>query len=287
MRTSLVIGFDSAWSLNNSGGIVGVFVTENGEINSLGEPIVKNQEGAACLIEKWQEAHNPKSTVILIDQPTIVPNSHGQRPVENIVGSPISRRYGGVQSSNRSKKELFGDSAPIWEFLMKFDGACNPVRNFPNQHRKSYVIETYPALAMIAMGWLPADNHINPRATGRLPKYNPDNRRRFSYEDWRFVCHQTAISMGKQGLSHLEKWITNAENNESPRKQDQDCLDACICLLIGMHLVGKKDCLFVGDMDTGYIVVPYGESLHKELAVRCEISGRKPDEWLHKFKMSC
>jgi len=42
MRTSLVIGFDSAWSLNNSGGIVGVFVNKNGENISLGDPIVKD-----------------------------------------------------------------------------------------------------------------------------------------------------------------------------------------------------------------------------------------------------
>jgi predicted RNase H-like nuclease len=287
MNTTLIVGFDSAWSLNNSGGIVGVFVTENGENISLGDPTVVNQEDAACLIKAWQKAHRAKSTLILIDQPTIVPNMHGQRPVENIIGSPISRRYGGVQPSNRSKKELFGDNAPIWEFLKEFDGACNPIQSFSSQHRNNNVIETYPALAMIAMGWLPDDNHIYPRETGRLPKYNPDNRRNFSYDDWRFVCHQTALGIGSLGLSRLEKWLTNVENNESPRKQDQDCLDACICLLIGMHLVREKDCLFVGDMVAGYMVVPYGVTLHKELVVRCEITGRKPVEWLHKFKMSC
>lgn len=290
MRTSLVIGFDSAWSLNNSGGIVGVMVAENGEIISLGDPIVENQEGAAYLISKWQKAHHAKSTVILIDQPTIVPNMHGQRPVENIVGTPVGRRYGGTQSSNRSKQELFGDEAPIWTFLRNFDGPFNPMESCHIQERTNCVIETYPVLAMIAMGWLLNDDHQrNPRATGRLPKYNPDkDRRKPSFiGDWKFVCHQTALGMNRHGLLHLEKWLTKAGNSESPRKQDQDCLDACICLLMGMHLVGKKDCLFVGNMATGYMVVPYGETLYKELAVRCEITGRDSVEWLHKFKMSC
>jgi len=218
-----------------------------------------------------------------------VPNKDGQRPVENIVGAPISRRYGGVQSSNRSKHELFGDGAPIGTFLGNFDGPFNPMESCHNQGHTNCVIETYPVLAMIAMGWLLNDDHQrNSRATGRLPKYNPANRRKFSYEDWRFVCHQTALGMEKLGLSHLGEWLTNAENNESPLKKDQDCLDACICLLVGMHMVGKHDCLFVGNMDTGCMVVPYGVTLHQELAMRCMQSNpiRQPDDWITKFKMA-
>lgn len=287
MRTSLVIGFDSAWSLNNSGGMVGAVMANNDQRSSLGAPLVVNHVEAAKQINQWQKEYHATSTLILIDQPTVVPEKVRQRPVENIVGSPINRRYGGVQSSNRSKEELFGDSAPIWEFLKKFDGACNPIQSFPNQHRKNYVIETYPALAMIAMDWIPDDNHINPRATGRLPKYNPANRRKFSYEDWRFVCRQTALGMKKFALEDLEMWLNTAGNKESPQKQDQDCLDACICLLVGMQMAAHEDCLLVGNMDTGCIVVPYCQTLYQELAVRCEKSNpkRHPGDWIKKFKL--
>ena len=64
----------------------------------------------------------PTSTIILLDQPTIVKNLTGQRPVENIVGSAISRRRGGMQPANTSKENMFGKDAPIWPFLTRFGG---------------------------------------------------------------------------------------------------------------------------------------------------------------------
>jgi hypothetical protein len=50
----------------------------------------------------------------------------------------------------------------------------------------------------------------------------------------------------------------------NPRKCDHDGLDACICLLVAHYLADGKVCLLVGDMDTGYIVVPHYEELSKE-----------------------
>jgi hypothetical protein len=49
---------------------------------------------------------------------------------------------------------------------------------------ESLVFETYPVLAMIALGWTLPDS----RPTGRLPKYNPQRRQTFSTDDWRHVC---------------------------------------------------------------------------------------------------
>lgn len=43
-----------------------------------------------------------------------------------------------------------------------------------------------------------------------------------------------------------------------------------ICLLVALYLVEKKECLMVEDLDAGYILVPYGNSLSKELEIRCE-----------------
>lgn len=287
MHTSLVIGFDSAWSMKNSGAMVGALKTGN-HWRSLGIPLVVNLEEAANLIKGWQEKHQPITTLILIDQPTVVPNMRGQRPVENIVGSSVSRRYGGVQPSSRSKQELFGDDAPIWAFINSFDGACNPTNlSCLHQKRQNCVIETYPALAMLAMGWVLVDNHQRPRATGRLPKYNPANRKQFSITDWEFVCRQTASGMQKFALKDLSNWLRYAEKNTSPRKEDQDCLDACICLLVGMLMAANEQCLFVGNEGTGYMVVPHGETLHQELTSRCEnsIPARFPNDWLVQFRM--
>ena len=87
---------------------------------------------------------------MLLDQPTIVRNAEGQRPVENIVSSPVGLRYGGMQPSNTSKADMFGPNAPVWQFLNQFGGATDPL--FLSGDSK--VLETYPVLIMIALGWL-------------------------------------------------------------------------------------------------------------------------------------
>ena len=54
---------------------------------------------------------------MLLDQPTIVKNATGQRPVENLVASSVSLRYGGMQPANTARVEMFGKSTPVWSFV--------------------------------------------------------------------------------------------------------------------------------------------------------------------------
>lgn len=209
----------------------------------------------------------------MLDQPTIVRNATGQRPVENLVGAPISLRYGGVQPANTSKKEMFGKDAPLWPFLKKFGESTNPLSPLG----ETLTIETYPVLAMVAMGWTMTDE----RTTGRLPKYNPKRKRTFSLSDWRYVCSKASEEFKTRGLNLSSTWLDSAIRNNSPSKSDQDGLDACVCLLIALHFVERKGCLMVGNLQTGYMVVPYSTALHSELETRCRKTGRVPSEWIH------
>ena len=52
---------------------------------------------------------------------------------------------------------------------------------------------------------------------------------------------------------------------------------------MAVYLEERKDCLMVGDMQTGYIVVPHSAALYGELATRCETTGRVPPKWVRKF----
>lgn len=288
MITTLIIGFDSAWSDNNRGAIVGVLRKQDGTYLSLGEPLAVNFGEATQQIKEWQDKCCPTTTLILIDQPAIVKNSTGQRDVENIVSSPVSRRYGAVQPSNRSKLDMFGDGAPIWEFTAKFGDPCDPTKLLRHHLPAVCVIETYPVLTLIAMNWI-LSNH---RPSGRLPKYNPD-RGTFNLDDWRFVCNNASDVFAQIGLPHLVKWIGAARDNplstsRRERKQLQDRLDACICLIVGLRLISGEDCMFVGNMESGYMVIPYESerTLYQELEKRCAKTGRPDVGWLHKFKIS-
>jgi predicted RNase H-like nuclease len=273
--TTLLVGFDSAWTSTNSGALVGVLHSDDGTVHGLGVPQIVDYREAEGVILKWQAEQVPVATIVLLDQPTIVKNVAGQRPVENIVGSPVSLRYGGMQPANTAREEMLGKEAPVWPFLRRFGGPADPLEPIADTR----VFETYPVLAMIALGWILPDS----RAAGRLPKYNPERKKTFSISDWQYVCGRLLGAFSGRGLTDIVQWINRAAQNTSPRKCDQDGLDACLCLLVALYLAERKGCLMVGDRQTGYIVVPYGAELHEELDARCNRIGWVPSEWVRKF----
>lgn len=270
---SLLVGFDSAWTATNSGALVGVLVRNDGTLQELGLPAIVDYPKAEHIILEWQEEYSPTSTIVLLDQPTIVKNALGQRPVEHIVSSIVSRRYGGMQPANTGKREMFGIEAPLWPFLSKFGGAADP----SVQSRGSQVFETYPVLVLISLGWTLTDSR---RATGRLPKYNPARAQTFSRSDWEHVCFRVRDSVLQYGLNEIGGWVGRIAGIESPRKADQDRLDACLCLLAALHAAEGKECLVVGDQETGHILVPYSGSLCAELELRCQKTRRTPSDWV-------
>jgi len=276
--TTLLVGFDSAWTRTNSGALIGVLHRDDGTFSELGPPRIADYCKAEGVILKWQAEEKPAATIVLLDQPTIVKNATGQRPVENLVGSPVSLRYGGMQPANFSKEEMFGKEAPVWLFLNRFGGAANPLEPVA----QTRVFETYPVLTMIALGWTLTDS----RATGRLPKYNPERRKTFSISDWRHVCRQASNAFHDRALTGIVRWIDDASGIGSPRKSDQDRLDACLCLLVALYLAERKDCLMVGDWQTGYIVVPHDAALSMELETRCRRTGRTPSGWVRAFRLA-
>lgn len=267
----LLIGFDSAWTPNNSGAIAAVLYRDDGTLQEIGEPQVANYPQAEEIIAHWQTQFPDAATLIMVDQPTIVLNSVGQRPVEGIVAPSVSVRLGGMQPANLGRTEMFGPQAPVWKFLRRFGAQANPF--LPAD---TVVYETYPVLTLIALGCtLPHE-----RATGRLPKYNPARTKTFSLGDWQHVCAFASSAFLSKGLRETAKWLDDAGSKATPRKADQDALDACLCLLAAIHVAEGRDGLFVGDVQTGYIVAPYRQSLFDELAARCRETGRNPAEYV-------
>jgi predicted RNase H-like nuclease len=172
---------------------------------------------------------------------------------------------------------MFGKCAPIWPFLARFGGPADPLETVGDTR----VIETYPVLAMIALLWTLPDT----RPRGRLPKYNPERRTTFSILDWQHVCRQASGAFRERGLIEIVRWIDNAAIKTSPRKSDQDGLDACVCLLVALILAERKECLMVGNRQTGYIVVPHHAELRAELTARCDQTAREPSEWVRVFRL--
>jgi predicted RNase H-like nuclease len=122
------IGFDSAWtdSSKNPGAITG-FVIEDGGPGIFFPPSLATFDQAARSIEGWSA--DADYVLIAIDQPTVVPNHDGCRPVDRVAGSLVSGLRGGVQPARRggSGASMFGDSAPIWRFLSTIGAVQNPI----------------------------------------------------------------------------------------------------------------------------------------------------------------
>lgn len=274
----LLVGFDSAWTAHNRGGLVAVLRAANGRIEELGIPHSVTFEEAAPVIKEWQDRLKPAHTLILLDQPVIVENDTGQRAVERIVSSPISKHGGGMQPAYKGKAAMFGSDAPIWPFLGEFGGAADPLVGVADVA----VYEAYPCLNLIALEWLlPCGGVCN-----RLPKYNPANSAKFSLHDWQHVCWHLSEELGTLGLVELPQWLDELKTLGQPHKADQDRLDACLCLITALHLADQRACLMVGDAATGYVVVPHGDTLHRELTDRCLKLGRDPAEWVREFRLS-
>ena len=275
VRSKLLVGFDAAWTAKRRGALVGILVRNNGGYEELGPPRIANYQEACELITQWQCDHSPSLTLVLLDQPTIVKNSKGQRPVEKIVGAAISRRYGGMQPASVSKAEMFGPAAPVWAFLDRFRGPANLLGGA----FLSGVVETYPALVLIALNWTLPDS----RPSGRLPKYNPKTKT-FLRSDWEYVCRSVRAAMSDHGLKEVAKWADQAQRGK-PCKESQDCLDACLCLLVALYLAEGKECLMVGDQESGYIVVPHADQLRIELERRCNKIAWTPGEWVRRIRL--
>jgi predicted RNase H-like nuclease len=243
----VLIGFDSAWtdSLRNPGAIAAC-VLDGGQHTTFHQPRLATFGEALRFTEKVTAEAD--FVLIAIDQPTVVPNLDGCRPVDRVAGSVISRLGGGVQPARRGGMgaAMFGDGAPIWKFLANVNAIQNPLeaRRAPSGR---FLMEVFPALALPAI--VPT---IWERR--RAAKYNPAASK-FDPPDWPIVASGVATFVRGLGADDLAEWVNEQASREAPRKADQDHLDAAICLAIALawRLGPPSNTLQIGDEQAGYM----------------------------------
>ena len=156
----------------------------------------------------------------------------------------------------RSKVEMFGPEAPIWQFLRRIDALENPPQS-RSAASGCHAIEVFPALALPAL-----EPAILERK--RAARYNPANRRRFSLPDWRLVALAASRHAAALRLNGLSDWARDLAELQKPTKTDQDCLDAAICLIIALHWrrAPRNQVTVIGDAQSGYMVSPVTHATH-------------------------
>lgn len=245
-KSLCLVGFDSAWTDNaKHPGAISAALYDGARVRLEVTPRLATFDQAATMIEDL--AGQADVTLIALDQPTIVPNLTGMRPVEKVAGSVVNAIGGGVQPANRSRTTMFGDDAPIWRFLARIGARQNPPAARVSIHGR-FLIEVFPALVLPS--WLPNfDSRIG------AAKYNPAQKRKFLLSDWKAVCGVVAERAAGVGLSAIAAWAVEVGDKAHPVKADQDRLDAALCLLMAVHwrFAPSEEVMCIGDAARGYI----------------------------------
>lgn len=63
--TTLLVGFDSAWTANHRGALVGVLHVQGGTFKELGSPRIANYREGEDAILKWQAELGPRQSYCL------------------------------------------------------------------------------------------------------------------------------------------------------------------------------------------------------------------------------
>lgn len=251
--STVIFGFDSAWTdaPKAPGAICAVAFDDHGQANFY-EPQLVSFAQARTLIDDLRKAF--AVSLVALDQPTVVPNPTGSRPVDKVAASLISFVGGGVQPANRSKIGMFCDDAPIWSFISGLSATEDPIlaRTASAGH---FLIEVFPALALPAL-----DDGFAQRL--RAPKYNPQNRKKFRLEDWQAVARVVERSAERLNVHGFAEWAHRMRNVAQPRKSDQDKLDAALCALTGLFWRAgpAAQSAMLGDVENGYMVTPISDA---------------------------
>jgi predicted RNase H-like nuclease len=252
----IYIGFDAAWADSpKAPGAICAIGIEDGNVARFHSPQLVSFDQAFTFIQHVRSGDS--NTLIALDQPTVVPNLTSMRPVERVAASLVSWLGGGVQPSNRGRLGMFSSASPIWRFLTALEAVEDP-----EQARIAasglYLMEVFPALA--------------PGFFGRLgaPRYNPDRRKTFRANDWARVAEAAAQEASALSCYELAAWCKEAGKIARPRKADQDMLDAALCLLIALRwrLRPRAASLLLGDLASGYMVVPASPEVREYLTKR-------------------
>jgi len=173
MTRMVLTGFDSAWTRGNRGAIAHLIV--DGLERTFPHPqTVSFSEALTCIeaVGSGAALH-----VIAIDQPLIVPNATGSRPVEGVFRPILGRMGGAIQPSSRGRVGMFDDGAPIWQFLRALNAPIDPML-IPGALAGRLAFEAYPVAAQI--GFATESGKLK-----RLHKYNPGRRKTFTNCGWR------------------------------------------------------------------------------------------------------
>jgi predicted RNase H-like nuclease len=246
-------GFDSAWGTRQRGAVFHLVRAERG---------ARLDVDTWCAGVAWSDALERLSPntmhlethVIAIDQPLLVPNATGSRPVDLSLARALMKDYAlGAHAANRANA-CFGASAGIWTLLSALDqhGYVHDPAPVAEQRAGRFYFECYPNASLV--GWL-----------DKRPRYKVRLKNR---EAW------SEVVAFLRSLEDAELPLTNARDaipeDLPPTKPNEDKLDALIAAYTAAYLwrYALERSVVLGDSVSGYIVTPVNARMRRLFAER-------------------
>lgn len=246
--TATFIGIDLAWSVEKNN--TGVAVLRG---DKSGAGLVESAAGVTSMsgVVGFVEKHAIDTTVIAIDAPLIVKNRTGSRPCERLVGERFGKFHASCHSSNLAR-----NPNPAGVRLVSELGALGFKHDLDltkaNGRDGRWLFEVYPHPAMVVLFEL---EQIIKYKKGRVAE-----RRAGLRQLRKHLQALTARAPGLKESPRLQALLGKDPERLRGRdlKYHEDSLDALFCAYLAYYCWcwGEERNEMIGDLETGYIVVP-------------------------------
>jgi predicted RNase H-like nuclease len=194
--------------------------------------------------------------VVAIDQPLVVPNLTGMRPVEKALASALMRGFRCGAHPANTRNPCFGLQAGIWDLLEALDttGYVQWPRAVCDRRPGRFYLECYPHTAIL--GLFDVDQIIRYKVHHRRP------------DEWRrLLALLESLAGAWPAVGNVEHYFPRSLPQT---KRNEDATDAFIAAYVGAYLYehGLSRSAILGDVETGYIVTPVSARLRTALEAR-------------------
>ena len=239
---SLLMGIDLAWlsDKNGSGLAVGVLSGRELTVTDIYTAVI-GYDNVANIIDSV-----PSLSGLAIDAPFIIQNYTGNRPCEKALNAEYSKKWAGCHPSNLERYPEASSVRLGLELLEK------QFLHLGRPGQEKWQFECYPHPAIVELFGL------EKRLAYKKGKLK--DRREGQIQFARLIKTlegRSSLSLNiREGLSYLVDEAFIASLQGQALKDNEDALDALVCLYIaGLYASGCAMHVF-GDIDSGYIVVP-------------------------------
>lgn len=245
-------GIDSAWGGRARGAVCHLLHQDGDNTVTLREtPARMYWPELARTVAEW----GAEPRVVLIDQPLVVINRTGMRPVERDINAKLVAEYGcGAYPANLDNTTCFGPIAGIWSLLDALDAAgyaYDPAGMLSGEASRFYA-EGYPHLSILGLFDLPRVVRY------KVHKHEP--------EEWARLL-RLLHSLTEREELRLEDGPGFLQSDLRQTKANEDLVDALICAYSAAwaHRRGTAGSSILGDAKTGAILTPVSNAMRTRL----------------------